>query len=440
MRNGIILALMIVVVGCGPERDQTQHGADAAPGTGCTGIECQVVDCEKQGMPPTTLTGTVYAPNGTLALYGATVYVPHVDPGPFKEGVECSQCVEGLPGGAVTYGTSDTAGNFALSNAPSGTDIPLFITIGKWRRKVTIPSVTACQENPLPAALTSLPRNRSEGDLPRIAIATGSCDALECLLRKIGVGDSEFSTGMGTGNVHLYASNGANQLQNSSQPMLPAAMLWGDLERMKQYDMMLFSCECGPEPAQKPQPYMDNLKAYADIGGRVFLSHYHSIWIEGEKNNPSHAPAVWPDVATCNLEHIDGTATGIIDQVSNPKGTAFAQWMMNVQGSTSLGQVTITESRRSCSAIDPSKAERWVYLNNGGVDYPQNFQFTTPVEADKDDRCGKVVFSDMHVASGSSSSSFTPFPGGCAMGEMSPQEKALAFMLFDIATCVGPIL
>jgi hypothetical protein len=29
---------------------------------------------------------------------------------------------------------------------------------------------------------------------------------------------------------------------------------------------------------------------------------------------------------------------------------------------------------------------------------------------------------------------------GCAASAMSPQEKALAFMLFDIATCVGPIL
>jgi len=75
-----------------------------------------------------------------------------------------------------------------------------------------------------------------------------------------------------------------------------------------------------------------------------------------------------------------------------------------------------------------------------GVDYPQNFQFTTPNEAPKEARCGKVVFSDMHVASGSTSFSGTPFPEGCSTGPMTPQEKALAFMLFDIATCVGPIL
>ncbi len=45
----------------------------------------------------------------------------------------------------------------------------------------------------------------------------------------------------------------------------------------------------------------------------------------------------------------------------------------------------------------------------------------------------------MHVASGSSSTASRPFPTGCSSGPMTPREKALAFMFFDIASCVGPI-
>ena len=383
---------------------------------------------------PTSVSGTVYAPNGTLPLYGVTVYVPMNPPGPLQDGLTCGQCTTSLPGGSITQAKTDAEGKFKLENVPPGTDVPVIITTGKWRRQLTVPLVAKCVDNPVMDGAFRLPKDKSEGDIPQFAIATGSCDALECLLRKMGVADSEFTADSGDGQVHLYASNGATAVGSST--LSAASTLWGDLERMKQYDIMLFSCECGPRPAEKPQAYMDNLKAYADLGGRVFLSHYHSIWIEGEENVPTHAPAVWPQVATCNIDNYN-SGTGVIDQVNNPNGSAFAQWMMAVGGSTTPGQVTITESRQSCSALDPTRAERWVYMNINGVDYPQNFQFTTPQEVAKENRCGKVVFSDMHVASGSSSS--TPFPNGCSAAAMTPQEKALAFMLFEIGSCVDII-
>src|SRR4051812_6488029 len=106
----ILASVLVALFGCGPERgDRTVDAADTGP-TNCTGIECQVVQCEKMGKPPTTVSGTVFAPNGTLALYGANVYVPFVDPGPFTKGVECGKCQDQLPGGAVANAMSDTAG------------------------------------------------------------------------------------------------------------------------------------------------------------------------------------------------------------------------------------------------------------------------------------------------------------------------------------------
>lgn len=435
----IFSSLAVALFACGPSPSDRTVDANVGGPTNCTGIECQIVQCEKMGKPPTTVSGTAFAPNGTLALYGANVYVPFVDPGPFEDTITCGKCQDQLPGGAVAGAVSDTAGKFTITNVPSGTDIPLFVTIGKWRRKTVIPQVLPCQDNPLPNTITSLPKNKSEGDIPKIAITTGDQDALECLLRKIGVSDSEFTSDMGNGRIHLFAGDGTSKIAATNQILTPQAMLWGSVDKMKSYDMLLFSCEGSPNASQKTQTMMDNVKQYADLGGRVFLTHYHSIWVDGEKGVPTHAPMVWPDVATCDIDR-QSVGVGVIDQVNNPKGSAFAQWMTNVQGSTTPGTVEISSNttRQSCTYLDATKAERWVYMKISGVDYPQNFQFTTPLEAAKEDRCGKVVFSDMHVAGIQTNS--TGFPTACATTPMTPQEKALAFMLFDIATCVGPIL
>ncbi|MCX5747221.1 MAG: carboxypeptidase regulatory-like domain-containing protein [Proteobacteria bacterium] len=424
------------LVACGSPPNRNVPGIDAPPEKmdACSGLECRRVDCAAMGMPPTSISGTVYAPNETLALYGVNVYVPNLAPGPFLPGVKCDQCDPNLPGEPIVRAISDEAGAFKLDNVPVGTEVPLVITTGKWRRIVTIPNVMQCTDNPLPANLTRLPRNKSEGDLPKIAISTGGCDALECLVRKLGVSDGEFTDGAGTGRVHLFhGAGGATSIQSSGAALTTSdATLWNNLDKMKEYDLQLYSCECGRDFSNKTAAALDNVKAYADAGGRVFMSHYHNVWLEGDATHPT----TWSNIATCQADSLaDGT--DIIDQVANPKGTSFATWMVNVQGSTTLGSIAITEGKETCTAIDAAKAERWVYT--GGTNAPQNFQFTTPQELDKKDRCGKVVFSDMHVASGSSSSG--AFPSGCAAATdpLSPQEKALAFMFFDIATCVGVI-
>jgi hypothetical protein len=445
----IVVALSI---GCGP--GSRPESADDTGGDACTGLQCQVVDCAAQGRSPTTISGTVYAPNATLALYGAQVYVPLDEPGLFPDGVQCSQCSASLPGGAIASAISDEGGRFTLTDVPSGTDIPLLITIGKWRRRVVLPSVAACSSNQLPPTLTSLPRSRIEGDLPKIAIGTGQFDALECLVRKLGVADTELTAATGGGRVHLYANDGGISPINgmhvgtgatrtvAGEVFAPTSTLWSSVAALAAYDIVILGCEGFEFPETKPQSAMDAMKAYADLGGRVFLSHFQNVWLAGSETD-LHAPAVWKDVATCTGNTNDtANYLGLIDQVSNPDGAAFAQWMMHVFGSSVPGQFPITwgtTSKHTCTSVDTTKAERWVSMSSGGTDYPQTFQFTTPLEVMPEQRCGRVVFSDMHVSSDSTSAPDKPFPSGCSSSPLTPQEKALAFMFFDIATCVGPV-
>ncbi|HVK87403.1 MAG TPA: hypothetical protein VM513_24975 [Kofleriaceae bacterium] len=438
----LLACLVIIAAGCGPE-DRPTGPTDGPPGPpdACVGLQCQKVDCAAQGMQPTQIAGRVFAPNGTLALYGVNVYVPNEDPGPLPTNLTCDTCSENLPGKPVVKTTSDVAGGFVLDDAPAGENIPLVIQVGRWRKQITIPNVPACTTTTLGTEVTSLPKTAAEGDMPRIAITTGGFDALECLVRKLGVDDSEFTTDAGTGKVHLFHGNGAAEFAAgfvNTGTFSEAMTLWDDYLKMETYNIVMFSCEGEQRPADKQLASMNKVKKYADLGGRLFLSHWHNVWIQGASfSGGSQAPQVWPLIATWNNTGPAFTGDDIIDEVNNPKGVAFADWLLNVMGSATRGVVPITDGRQTVATVDETKADRWAFRNVQGLEYPQTFQFTTPNELPEAQRCGKVVFTDMHVSGrGGDIANTTPFPDGCSTEPLTPQEKALAFMFFDISACV----
>jgi hypothetical protein len=416
-------------------------GTCVADNPNCVGLECFQVDCSKKGLPDTTITGTVFAPNGTLPLYNVTVYVPNGPVLALPTGLACDRCENVLSGNPLVRTTTDTAGKFTLTNVPATKDVPLVIQVGRWRRQVTIPNVAACESMPLDAQLSRLPKSNAEGDIPRMALSTGGADALECLLRKIGLDDSEITTPTGDGRLHLYAgAGGTNKFDaNNGGTSLPnATTLWADFTSLSKYDIAFLSCEGGQNAGSKPMTARAALKDFTDMGGRVFASHWHNIWIDS-------GPAPWPTTLTrVNLSDLN-SITADIDQAT-PKGHDLAQWLLNVGASTTLGKIAITAAQHTVRAVNAALADRWIYLDTTANNQPsvQYMSFTTPVEVPPESRCGRVVFSDIHVASGDRSSGNLAFPsGGCTsnVNNMTPQEKVLAFMIFDIGACIdGPIL
>jgi hypothetical protein len=398
------------------------------------------------GTATTTLSGTVYDPAGNLPLYNAIVYVPSQALTPFVEGVTCDKCAGTASGSPVAATLSDSSGKFTLTDVPPGTNVPLVIQIGKWRRQVAIPSVKACVDNPIADVnLTRLPRNQSEGHIPQIAVTTGHADALECLLRKVGIDDQEFTTNAGSGRVHLFVGcNGSGLPANQFSPALggasfpDASALWSDPTELKKYDILVFSCE-GSQCADAKKPYTANIKAYADAGGRLFLDHLHFYWLR-------NGVAPWPTTANYIGTGPDlPTPFAVNVDTSFPKGNALADWLVSVGASATRGQITITGGQYSVQAATPPMSQQWIFTDKNpasgsmghGVEY---MTINTPVEqaAAPDNQCGRTVYTDLHVSAASpdSSHSTTPFPGGCVSSNLSAQEKALIFMLFDLSSCV----
>jgi hypothetical protein len=425
-------------------------GSGGANGSsGCVGLQCQQMSCPNGG--DTTLTGKVFAPDGKTPLYNAIVYVPNSTPAPFTDGVTCDRCNGSVSGSPVVSAITDASGAFTLTNVPVGDKIPLVVQMGKWRKQSVI-SVPQCVSTPVAAANTSLPRNSTEGDMPRIALATGSADPFECLLLKVGIDPAEITipNAQKPGRISFWKATtsagttmpGAVRADDATNGLFTAAT-------MMKYDVIILPCEGTNDYKNTTSAQQQLLVSYLNAGGRLFSTHYSYQWLT-YPNSPFNAIGAWnvqapganPDAAhypcgfdkqgnpisTCNYQ-------GSID-ATFPKGMAFGQWMSNVAQITN-GQFEIVDPRTDLDSVDTNVAQRWMY--HSGDNKVMHTTFNTPLMPGTDDMgqpqyCGRVVFSDFHVSANEVTGQ--TFPSACQSGALTTQEKALVFMLFDLSSCV----
>ncbi|MEI8255412.1 MAG: hypothetical protein WCJ30_07025, partial [Deltaproteobacteria bacterium] len=453
-----------VVASCGTCTAPAICGGGGVPsscGGGSSGDGGAASSC-----PPgvnTTITGTVTAPgHDNTALWGtpdplpgAVVYIPSGPVGPLPSGVSCAQCTTSAP--ALVQTTSATDGTFRLVNPPCGTNITLVIQLGLWRRVVTLPSVACCANTALPNAQTHLPRNHLEGDIPLIAVVTGSADSVECALPKIGIDTgtnggtvNEFTDATGTGRVRFFRGNGATISGATS----PWTALYGSAPTLSQYNLVIADCWGAPrdESAYYTAPMTQNLINYSSAGGRIYATHFEYSMLHGQ--NATAPPALntfWNGTATWNLRQANPPDLNAFIDTAFPKGLLFAQWLAQpaVGASTTLGRVPVQQVRHDFDAVNSCgprpytpgsvcapPSQLWMYADPAvSPNTPIQYTFNTPVGAPAASQCGRVMFSDFHVYGTGGAS----FPSECgAPGPMTPQEKVLEFFLFDLTSCITP--
>jgi hypothetical protein len=443
-------------------------------GATCTNL-CldQPTNCSGPNTPnTTTITGKVFMPNGTLPVYDALVYVPNGTVAAVPQGIgTCDSCSAPASGDPLISTRTDHTGTFTLTNMPyRATGVPLVIQAGRWRKQITV-TPTRCGTLDLSPNATQSPTTNNTtfgatqsatNNIPKFAVTTGGQDALQCLLRKIGIADSEFTQPSGNGRVNLFAgSGGTNQYRsnpvfngytgtgtwtpgNQATRNFPnETVLYGDdtggnnnvvdTDRLYQYDAVVLTCT-GSESQSAMANYRAEMKAYADAGGKIFASHWHHGWLEygpspwGGRNNPPTAPLV--PIATINHQaDLASPITGTIN-TGFAKGSALSQWLQAAGSTATAGTISITGAQHTIDAIDTTRATAWITIpSQNSVQY---FDFNTPVGAAT--QCGRFVISDLHVSRDDVNDDF---PSGCTSTGMTDQEKVLAFMLFDLTSCIS---
>src|SRR6185312_7183880 len=156
---------------------------------------------------------------------------------------------------------------------------------------------------------------------------------MECVLRGIGISDSEFTLPSGIGRIRMYRANGARMgtgtctgtfgtpstscAANSNQGCVQgeSGCTWGtnvsvadttlyaDQATLNSHDMVVFDCEGSGHKVRAADP-LSRVLAYATNGGRVFASHWSYEWLDN--NGDLDMAAAWTNTGSAT------TGTGFI--------------------------------------------------------------------------------------------------------------------------------
>ncbi|HEX8795241.1 MAG TPA: hypothetical protein VF765_30040 [Polyangiaceae bacterium] len=432
-------------------------------GIGCTNLQCQVHSCSNGGS--TTISGKVMDPAGHNPLYNVVVYIPNsqgavLDPIPVGINSDSCSCGALFSGEPMAIALTQADGTFTIKNAPDGANIPLVVQIGKWRKEITIKNVTQCTDNP--QGNIPLPKSHTDGmyaSIPNIAVSTGGADTLECLLTRVGIDEAEFSGDPNTGSARVHIFQGSGGACAAANPASPSSSssLWDSDQDLERYDITMLSCEGAPTMGANPQTLSD----YVGKGGRVFAEHYQYAFFANQSQFANTADWSQAGGGPLGGDSYPGPITGQVQttlQNGNPfpEGQALQTWLQNV-GAAQNGSLPITVARHDALVGSGNVSAVWVQAASGTSPMSsQYFSWDMPFNAPVNDAgvpqyCGRVVFSDLHVAGANMGSgcgmnstedftSSTVVPTGCANTQtLSADEDAIEFILFDLSSCITPV-
>ena len=225
---------------------------------------------------------------------------------------------------------------------------------GEWRRQTTIATVTACTDNPLKDPnLTRLPKNQSEGDMPQIALTTGGCDKMGCMLPKIGI-DSRASSGTQADGLRQSgqrsSTSGSDALPRDDAAAQRALVEPDPLEDVRHGDLLVRVQRVGsqqqgrspddPSQALSGRPILAAVTEYLNQGGRIFTTDYQYTWYRYSSDPQLGAASAGELEHDWNRRHPRRGAGGDNPRSSSTppsrKGLALAQWLTGVFPTTPL--------------------------------------------------------------------------------------------------------
>ncbi|MBN1513613.1 MAG: carboxypeptidase regulatory-like domain-containing protein [Phycisphaerae bacterium] len=337
-----------------------------------------------------TVEGTVYAPNGTTSLAGATVAVPGAAP----------------TDPPTTSTTSGPDGSFCLENVPPG-DVTITITKGSWNTSFQL-SVIAGKSITALAQWTTLPASGTGA--ATIAVIEGGYDRMQDILAKLG---------MGTVDAKGYLVPGSEPFDVYGS----ASDLFFDTARMATYDIIFINCGAD-EYAIEDAAVIRNIRDYVNQGGKLYVTDQAYDYVEqvfpaaidfyGSDDTPADQ-AELQDAAQEGAPDITVEAA-VLDE-------PLADWLQQRSALNSDGTVHIAGFLRGWVGIDqvPGTTKVWITGDAamwGSLPDPTSPEIR-PLTVTFESGDGRVLFTSYHTEESASP-------------DLRPQEWILAYLAFEL--------
>jgi len=389
-----------------------------------------------------TLQGTVFAPNGTIPVSGAVVYVTNIEPEGIPDGVYCEDCVE--LGCEADVTTTDVNGYFSLGTHSGGGKY-LVVQKGQFMRITPIniaPGVSV-----LPDEDVELPH---EWDpvagtyIPRIAVANGGYDRIEDALGKFGLADTvianfEERSIAGTESFELW-DNGEDPAGDGFVSQGNMGQLVSSMDNLNRYHIIFVPCSYDTYSDSLTQQQIDNIRAWVEAGGRWYVADWSAEWMsevfpEYQDFYGGNSPdlSVYDSLADIlddgMLEWLEALPDPLKD--INPLNdedhpTLFELPQLLTVDNWSGIQYPLPEILVDDGMGGEVDVGHKVWLEGpGGGSIPVND--IHPLTVTGQYGCGKIQFTSYHTAE------FFDYVG------LSPQELVLIYTILEIGVCQDPL-
>lgn len=431
------------------------------------------------------ITGTVFAPSGTSAVAGATVYIPSA-----SSSISAAQSVKAVsdtaddgttcddpPEAACASTCSQADGTFSLATTGcSSESASLKIVKGIFAKTATL----SCTESTctLSSSDTTLPA--TEGS--KLAVVTGQFDRMEDVLAKLGYGDVDSSGHLkvGTEKFAIYTGGGAIDSQLTDTATYKAStVLFGDVNEMKKYKIIFINCgtdeslggsgkglgglnaaiakshhDMGIHVAKSlPSSVVSNVQTYVNDGGKLFVTDWAYDFIEQafptfmdfEDGGSASDTAETQDAAEDGKNGIVSDAT-VKDETMKTWLSKQTSNTIDSSSSPNEGACTTTASGNSTALLDASAGtirigdflSSWIVMKGahsgqspktwleGSVTFTSTDSVTEktetrPLTVSNSQGSGKLLYTSYHTAK------------SCPTTGAWPQERVLQYLVFEVA-------